>query len=187
MRIIMESVGPGETHGCPFRHHEGRTIRQRVEAYGGLKKEQVDAIIAKVEEGHYQIACGMHYSAVHLKDLSTGAVSHPNQWYLESRGLVSAGGEGKGGNKNAFKHLNTTKASIYASQVSQASQSTQDSQMVEMDDSELMEIMDTGTPISTQVNFSKLKFLGNKAAFSQDLLQQYGGIGGGEAEKENKE
>jgi len=170
MRIIMESVGPGETHGCPFRHHEGRTIRQRVEAYGGLKKEQVDAILAKVEEGHYQIACGMHYSAVHLKDLSTGAVSHPNQWYLESRGLVSAGGEGKGGNKNAFKHLNTTKASIYASQVSQASQSVQDSQMVEMDDSELMEIMDTGTPISTQ-----------------DLLQQYGGIGGGEAEKENKE
>merc|ERR1719273_2158467 len=99
MRIIMESVGPGETHGCPFRHHEGRTIRQRVEAYGGLKKEQVDAILAKVEEGHYQIACGMHYNAVHLKELSTGAVSHPNQWYLESRGLVAAGGEGKSGSR----------------------------------------------------------------------------------------
>ena len=138
------------------RHHETKTVRQRIESYG-LKKDETDVIMKKLEEGHYQIACGMHYSAVHLKDLSTGAVSHPNQWYLESRGLVSAGGEGKGGNKNAFKHLNTTKASIYASQVSQASQSTQDSQMVEMDDSELMEIMDTGTPISTQVNFSKPK------------------------------
>jgi len=173
MRIIMESVGPGETHGCPFRHHEGRTIRQRVEAYGGLKKEQVDAIMTKVEEGHYQIACGMHYNAVHLKELSTGAVSHPNQWYLESRGLVVAGGEGKVGSRSLNKHLPTTKAAVYASQVSQASQSMQDgikdSQMVEMDDSELMEVMDTGTPMSTQ-----------------DLLQQYGGIGG-EAEKENKE
>ena len=137
-----------------FRHHEGRTIRQRVEAYGGLKKEQVDAILAKVEEGHYQIACGMHYNAVHLKELSTGAVSHPNQWYLESRGLVAAGGEGKAVSKS-LKHLPTTKAAIYSSQVSQASQSMQDgirdSQMVEMDDSELMEVMDTGTPMSTQV------------------------------------
>ena len=174
----MESVGPGETHGCPFRcgdttskaiiwphwsnikyfrHHEGRTIRQRVEAYGGLKKEQVDGIMSKVEEGHYQIACGMHYNAVHLKELSTGAVSHPNQWYLESRGLVVAGGEGKAGSKSlSSKHLPTTKAAIYASQVSQASQSMQDgirdSQMIEMDDSELMEVMDTGTPLSTQVN-----------------------------------
>ena len=24
MRIIMESVGAGENHGCPFRHHEGK-------------------------------------------------------------------------------------------------------------------------------------------------------------------
>ena len=138
-----------------FRHHEGRTIRQRVEAYGGLKKEQVDAIMTKVEEGHYQIACGMHYNAVHLKELSTGAVSHPNQWYLESRGLVVAGSEGKAGSKSLNKHLPTTKAAIYASQVSQASQSMQDgikdSQMIEMDDSELMEVMDTGTPMSTQV------------------------------------
>ena len=84
MRIIMETVGPGENHGCPFRHHEARTVRQRVEAYG-LKKEQVDPIMAKIEEGHYQIACGLHYSAVHLKELSTGAVTHPNQWYMESR------------------------------------------------------------------------------------------------------
>ena len=140
-----------------FRHHEGRTIRQRVEAYGGLKKEQVDTIMSKVEEGHYQIACGMHYNAVHLKELSTGAVSHPNQWYLESRGLIVAGGEGKAGSKSlSSKHLPTTKAAIYASQVSQASQSMQDgirdSQMIEMDDSELMEVMDTGTPLSTQVN-----------------------------------
>merc|ERR1719210_1455596 len=75
MRIIMETVGAGENHGCPFRHHETKTIRQRIEAYD-LKKDEVDSILKKVEEGHYQIACGMHYSAVHLKDLSTGAVSH---------------------------------------------------------------------------------------------------------------
>ena len=38
-----------------------------------------------------------------------------------------------------------------------------------------------------QKQLSKTKTSRIKAAFSQDLLQQYGGIGGGEAEKENKE
>ena len=63
----------------------------------------MDTILKKVEEGHYQIACGLHYSAVHLKELSTGSVSHPNQWYLESRGL---GGGGDSSNKSN-KHIKT--------------------------------------------------------------------------------
>ena len=98
MRIIMENIGPGENHGCPFRHHESKTVRQRIESYG-LKKEEVDAIHRKVEEGHYTIACGMHFSALHLRELSTGSVTHPNQWYLESRGEVGSNGPSKA-NKN---------------------------------------------------------------------------------------
>ena len=70
-------------------------MRQRVESYG-LKKEEVEGIMRKLEEGHYQIACGLHFAAVHLKELSTGSVSHPNQWYLESRGEVAGGGAGGG-------------------------------------------------------------------------------------------
>ena len=73
-------------------------MRQRVESYG-LKKEEVDGIMRKLEEGHYQIACGLHFAAVHLKELSTGSVSHPNQWYLESRGEVGSSGPSKA-NKN---------------------------------------------------------------------------------------
>jgi len=144
MRIIMETVGAGENHGCPFRHHETKTIRQRIEAYD-LKKDEVDSILKKVEEGHYQIACGMHYSAVHLKDLSTGSVSHPNQWYLESRGL--GGGGDQAGKTN--KHIKTVHAAVYSSQQTQdsqyASQSQDDqSQLEEMDDSELLAALDSG-------------------------------------------
>ena len=65
-----------------------------MESYG-LKKEEVDGIMRKLEEGHYQIACGLHFAAVHLKELSTGSVSHPNQWYLESRGDVTSTGPNK--------------------------------------------------------------------------------------------
>jgi len=173
-------VGPGETHGCPFRHQETRTLRQRVESYG-LKKEEVDRIVAKVEEGHYQVACGLHYSLVHLKELSTGdAVTHPNQWYLESRGLVAAGKEG---GARANKHIKATHASLYSSQVllppvtchlplpanppqaTQDSQAPQEASLADMDDSDLLEVMDTGTPLSTQ-----------------DLLEQYR-----QGDKENRE
>jgi len=145
MRIIMETVGTGENHGCPFRHHETKTIRQRIESYD-LKKEEVDTILKKVEEGHYQIACGLHYSAVHLKELSTGSVSHPNQWYLESRGL---GGGGDSSNKSN-KHIKTVQAKVYQSQDSQSTQETQgdsqdyQSQLDMMDDSDLIAAMDTG-------------------------------------------
>ena len=27
MRIIMESVGPGENHGCPFKHHDQDVLK----------------------------------------------------------------------------------------------------------------------------------------------------------------
>jgi len=144
MRIIMETVGAGENHGCPFRHHETKTIRQRVEAYD-LKKDEVDSIVKKVEEGHFQIACGMHFSSVHLKELSTGSVAHPNQWYLESRGL---GGGGEATKSN--KHIKTTHAAVYSSQSTQESQDstqTQDtdqSQLEQMDDSDLLAALDSG-------------------------------------------
>jgi len=142
MRIIMETVGPGENHGCPFRHHESKTVRQRIEGYD-IKKEEVDAIMKKLEEGHFQIACGMHYSAVHLKELTTGAVSHPNQWYLESRGM---GGPSEASGKSN-KHIKTVHAAIYNTQSSNSSQDESQelqSQLDMMDDSDLLSAMDSG-------------------------------------------
>jgi len=45
-----------------------------------LSKKPLKFWFVKVEEGHFQVACGMHFSAVHLRDLSTGVTNHPNQW-----------------------------------------------------------------------------------------------------------
>lgn len=84
-----------------IRHHQTKTIRQRIEAYD-LKKDEVDSILKKVE-GHFQIACGMLYFAVHLKELTTGSVSHPNQWYLEEQGL------GGGGRREAARLLSISR------------------------------------------------------------------------------
>lgn len=107
-----------------------------MESYG-LKKDEVEGIMKKLEEGHYQIACGLHFSAVHLKELTTGAVSHPNQWYLESRGEVGAGGAVK---NSSNKNIKTVRASVYSqSQTSQ--ESTQDTQV---DDQSQLDMMDDG-------------------------------------------
>ena len=112
-----------------------------MESYG-LKKEEVDGIMRKLEEGHYQIACGLHFAAVHLKELSTGSVSHPNQWYLESRGEVAGAGKSN-------KNVKTVRASVYSqnTQPGTQSQETEDdqSQLDLMDDSELLEMM-SSTP-----------------------------------------
>ena len=121
-----------------YRHQENKTVRQRVESYG-LKKDEVEGIMKKLEEGHYQIACGLHFSAVHLKELTTGAVSHPNQWYLESRGEVGAGAGGAV-KSSSNKNIKTVRASVYSqSQTSQ--ESTQDTQL---DDQSQLEMMDDG-------------------------------------------
>ena len=117
-----------------YRHHESKTVRQRIEAYD-LKKDEVDAIMKKLEDGHYQIACGMHFSAVHLKELSTGTVAHPNQWYLESRGEAGAGGASK-----PNKNIKTTKAAIYSQSSGTSQESTQNSS--QLDDQSQLELMD---------------------------------------------
>ena len=100
----------------------------------------------KLEEGHYQIACGLHFSVVHLKELTTGAVSHPNQWYLESRGEV--GGAGAAVKSSSNKNIKTVRASVYSqSQASQeSSQDTQaedQSQLEMMDDGEFLEALES--------------------------------------------
>ena len=37
-----------------------------------MKEDEVDAIVKKLKEGHNQIACDLHFSAVHLKELTSG-------------------------------------------------------------------------------------------------------------------
>ena len=144
MRIIMENVGAGENHGCPFRHHEGKILRKELET-GKLKDADVDAIMRKVGEGHFQVACGMHFSALHARDLSTGIANHPNQWYLESRNMLQNHG---GSNKSNIK---TTHVTMYASQnslPSSAESKLDDSSYLDsLDDTELLAVLDS-TPLS---------------------------------------
>ncbi|KOB78154.1 DNA primase large subunit [Operophtera brumata] len=71
LRIINETVGPGDCHGCPYRHCD----------------VAVNDIVDMAKKGHFQIACSRYFDAVHNSDLGLG-INHPNQFFEESQKIV---------------------------------------------------------------------------------------------------
>jgi DNA primase large subunit len=84
MRVIMESVGPGENHGCPYRHSDPELLRSLL-VKTGVEGGKLNDILQLVKEGHFQKACSAQFEATHIgQQLSTGIVNHPNQFCTES-------------------------------------------------------------------------------------------------------
>ena len=102
----MENVGPGENHGCPYRHHDldvlkASLIKSGIEA----GSDDLNQILQAKNDGHFQKACALQFRASHRSlELSTGITQHPNQFYQES---INGGAVVKKSN------LKTEKASIY--------------------------------------------------------------------------
>jgi DNA primase large subunit len=88
MKIIMSSVGPGESHGCPFRHSDGVSLRVKM-AEAKIPATGVKEIMELVEKHHYQIACQKYFEWTHHKATVEGGVNHPNQYYDESQKAIS--------------------------------------------------------------------------------------------------
>lgn len=106
MRIITENVGPGESHGCPYRHSDSDSLRSLL-AKSGIEGEDLEEILKTAKEGHYQKACSMQFKVAHKgQEISTTMTEHPNQYYLESV---------KGGVASSTPKLNikTEKVSLY--------------------------------------------------------------------------
>ena len=84
MRIIMESVGPGENHGCPYRHSDPDILRGLL-VKSGVEGAKLNEILQMAKDGHYQKACSAQFEATHVgQQLTTGIVNHPNQYCSES-------------------------------------------------------------------------------------------------------
>ena len=110
MRIINESVGTGENHGCPYRHSDPEALRALL-SKTGIDEAKMGDILQVAKDGHYQKACSMQFEATHIgQELSTGLVNHPNQFCSESvKGPVAA----SSGSANIGK-VKTEKAVQYA-------------------------------------------------------------------------
>jgi hypothetical protein len=112
MRIIMDSVGPGENHGCPYRHHDPDLLRELL-VKSGAEGEDLKEIMQLTKDGHYQKACGLQFKISHSgTELSTVMTNHPNQFYMESIGCgVTCGGGG------AKAKVKTERACLYDKEV----------------------------------------------------------------------
>ena len=82
----MENVGPGDNHGCPYRHHDPDILKASLIKSGiASGSDDLNQILQFSKEGHYQKACSLQFRASHKgAELSTGITQHPNQFYQES-------------------------------------------------------------------------------------------------------
>ncbi|VDK20313.1 unnamed protein product [Taenia asiatica] len=115
MKIIsFNQPGPGEFHGCPFRHLDLDLLSQRLAIGGKVPSDQVEAVVKRAKDKQYQLACREFFKATHPglspEDAASVVINHPNQYYelaqKVSKGIpLSSSGESGA----AFQSTNGTK------------------------------------------------------------------------------
>ena len=90
MKIIQDPPpGVNEYHGCPYRHWDTPTLKHRLATNYDLNEETINEIVEKTKQHHYQIACQIFFEAQHkVKNYGVG-INHPNQYFNESRKLLT--------------------------------------------------------------------------------------------------
>lgn len=88
-KIISNIVGPGEYHGCPYRHMDQNMLRQKLSAYG-IPDFDAKEVIELAKEGHYSLACTRYFQALH-KQPPEQPIFHPNGYFAESRKILTRG------------------------------------------------------------------------------------------------
>ncbi|XP_052276679.1 DNA primase large subunit-like isoform X2 [Dreissena polymorpha] len=87
MKIIMSNApGPGDSHGCPFKHIDQDLLKQRLKTMN-IGDQYLDKIVSEVKTGRYNVACTRYFEATHKLPLEyqAQAISHPNQYFEESQ------------------------------------------------------------------------------------------------------
>ncbi|MCL4163175.1 UNVERIFIED_CONTAM: hypothetical protein GTU68_019629, partial [Idotea baltica] len=92
MRIITTNMpGPGDSHGCPFRHTESDLLRQRLQSAKQLSPASLNRIIDLSENHQYQLACREYFKEVHAcPDANDIVINHPNEYFVQSQRYLSA-------------------------------------------------------------------------------------------------
>jgi len=70
-------------HGCPFQEFTADKISLAVKETG-VPENLLRQIVDRVKNHEYQLACRMHWEALHPKGNSDGVGNHPNAWFDES-------------------------------------------------------------------------------------------------------
>ncbi|KAI8998534.1 DNA primase large subunit [Trametes punicea] len=96
--LMADQPGPGDSHGCPYRHFSADNLQSALlTMYGehGLTSADMKEIMATVKAGHYHVACTRVFEITHARQgVKKGegvgggeSVTHPNQYAARSREL----------------------------------------------------------------------------------------------------
>ncbi|XP_011644831.1 DNA primase large subunit-like [Pogonomyrmex barbatus] len=86
-KIISSSVGPGEYHGCPFRHMDRDSLYQKLTSCG-IFASNTTQILDLAKDGQYHLACAKYFEVIHNKPASKPLL-HPNAYFAESRAILA--------------------------------------------------------------------------------------------------
>lgn len=86
LKIISQSAGPQETHGCPFKLLDSNSLRAKLMSYG-FNNNHAQEIISYSSKGHFQIACGKYFSIMHELNHDE-TINHPNEYFEKSQALI---------------------------------------------------------------------------------------------------
>ncbi|XP_017875247.1 DNA primase large subunit-like [Ceratina calcarata] len=86
-KIMNSAVGPGEYHGCPYKHMDPASLKQKLFNYG-VPPATIGEIAELVKERNYHIACAAYFKAAH-NQLPEKPILHPNGYFMESRAILA--------------------------------------------------------------------------------------------------
>lgn len=103
--------GPGECHGCPFKHCDRTQLQEKLKAEG-VKDGDLKEVMGFVEKGHYQLACTSTFRITQKSPDVTQVICHPNEYYMLSRQFRE--GSAKDSKFGSLRNIETQKAVVYS-------------------------------------------------------------------------
>ncbi|KAJ8687034.1 hypothetical protein QAD02_022828 [Eretmocerus hayati] len=88
-KLILDPVGPGEVHGCPYKHMDVDELTKKLSDFK-ISPADTGEITRLAREGHYILACTKYFESTH-KQPPGRMFMHPNQYYVESRAIQNKG------------------------------------------------------------------------------------------------
>jgi DNA primase large subunit len=87
--------GPGDAHGCPFRHFSPEVLIGMLEDELQIRDARLIKEIKEAVQGkHFHVACTKVFEATHiLKANFAESISHPNQYFEQSIALAQDSSE----------------------------------------------------------------------------------------------
>ena len=84
--------GPGDAHGCPFKHFSWDNLSASIQSLGINESKQIREIEDAVRNKHYHVACTKVWEFTHpnAKGGLLESINHPNMYFEKSYKLANS-------------------------------------------------------------------------------------------------